>query len=1169
MIGKLFKITAAFALVGLICCIPAYIFVFRILPERDPDNQFNRDSILQVLSGETRVYYNDGDELLGAFFDANHRIYVPYGDIPKDIVNALIAAEDAGYWNHNGFSLQGFVRAMVANIKSGHMRQGGSTLTQQTAKNVLGREERSIKAKWKELINALRLETHFSKEDILEFYLNQFHVSGTGKGVAIAAQYFFDKELKDLSLAECAFIAGSVKGPFNYDPFIQRTEERRERAIKRGEDRLRYVLGRMVEEKYIDKEQMDEALAQPLRFKHGNFRFSVSTTLERIDEKLSSDFYQKLFEEKDIGDWRKAQLEIVSTLDAKSQDAAKRALQTNISNLQMQLGGFMLPKAQYANKAVSARKGDYLYGAIDTVLYDDKGGLKALRLSFGQLKGEVGTESLKEFGKQVGKDPAAVLGNQTKKGAILLVSVTDETKVNGFVPCKIETEPVLQGGLIAIKNGKVVASQGGFHNTDFDRSFKALRQLGSSWKPILYALALKHNWNYLSMLENDYNVFQYVNQFYYPRPDHKNKGDLVTIAWSATRSENIASIWLLDHLLDKLNQDEFNSVAQENGYARLSDEDTKAYFARLRDKFGLTLKEDVKREIEFTRAQYALAAEYEAEEKFDRAIDVLDLRYGTYNDVAIKQAKKDDKIKAFIAHNFKDYSEILRKREVQELDPDLSEALPPLDSVKLFRNFTLGDLKRITVKMQPVNSEVDYLDAEHLRYWPDFRRSLSMAEYARFAHEIGINQKLQKVFSMPLGVNEITLAEISTAYQSILTGKVYKCKDGDWNEPCFIKEIKKDGQTIFRNSVESKVILDSLVTSQMGAMLRSVFTNGTARSQVGALTVTSPDKGTSLRYPALGKTGTTNDYRNVAFMGALPVYVTEKEAVALDTVVAIGSYVGFDNNKPLKSGKTRIAGASGGLPQWAAFAKEEIEILGTPNMIDFFDISMLAAGEVPLHLANERGQISVDPVTGFYIADASQGRPLPYIEVPGYVPPQIQEKAAEAIATTGIMTSMPMPGTMPAPAENNGAGAPAEAGPDAGAVQNAQNNDAGNGAVLNGAAASNNAALNGATLNGATLNGAATAPAQNAPAAEQASAPVSNGAAVINSAAPAGNAAAAPAPVENAPAEAPINSGTALNGAALNGAAAPAEPKAAMPKDDDWDLPAGMDGGAFVPIEAE
>ena len=1125
---KVLKILAAFALVGIICCIPAYIFVFKILPERDPDNQFNRDTILQVLSGETRVYYNDGNELLGAFFDANHRLYVPYGDIPKDIVNALIAAEDAGYWNHNGFSMQGFLRAMLANIKSGHMRQGGSTLTQQTAKNVLGREERSIKAKWKELINALRLETHFSKEDILEFYLNQFHVSGTGKGVAIAAQYFFDKELKDLSLAECAFIAGSVKGPFNYDPFIQRTEERKEKALKRGEERLRYVLGRMVDEGYIDQEQMNDALSEPLHFKHGNFRFSVSTTLERIDEKLSSEFYQKLFEQHDISDWRKAQLEIVTTLDARSQDAAKRALQNNISNLQMQLGGFVLPKAQYANKAVSARKGDYLYGAVDTVIHGEKGELKALRLSFGQLKGEVGEKSLKEFGKQVGKDPAVVLGNQMKKGAILLVSILDEKKVNGFIPCKIETEPVLQGGLVAIRNGKVVASQGGFHNTDFDRCFKALRQLGSSWKPILYALALKHKWNYMNVLENDFNVFQHVNQFYYPRPDHKNKGDLVSIAWAATRSENIASIWLLDHLLDKLSQEEFNSVAQENGFARNPDEDSKAYFERLRDKFGLTMKEGVKREIEFTKAQYALAAQYESEEKYERAIDVLDLRVGTYNDIAMKQAKKDEKTRAFVGHNFKNYSEILHKREVQELDPDLSEALPPLDSVKLFRNFTLGDVKRLTVMMAQVDPESDYLDAAHLRYWPDFRRSLSMAEYARFAHEIGINQKLQKVFSMPLGVNEITLAEISTAYQSILTGKVFKCKDGEWNEPCFIKEIKKDGQSIFKNSVESKVILDSLITSQMGAMLRSVFVNGTARSQVNALTVVSSDKSTSLRYPALGKTGTTNDYRNVAFLGAIPTYVSEKEGIALDSVVAIGSYVGFDNNKPLRSGRTRIAGASGGLPQWAAFAKEEIEILGTPEYIDFFDISMLAEGEVPLHLANERGQITVDPMSGFYIADASQGRPLPYIEAPGFVPPQVQEKAAETIATEGIMTSMPMPmaGAAPAEAGSENAGS-AQAG-----AQTAETAPAGSeqaAATQAQASAAQNAEQAGTTADAPSAQAAPTAPAA-APATEQ-------------------PAAAQSATQPAAPASAPK--------------------AAAMPKDDDWDLPAGMDGGAFVPIEAE
>ncbi len=1093
-LSKVFKIVAAFALVGLICCIPVYIVVFKILPTHDPDNQFNRATILQVLSGETRVYYNDGEQLLGAFFDANHRVYVPYGDIPTNIVNALIAAEDAGYWHHDGFSIYGFTRAMVSNIKSGHMRQGGSTLTQQTVKNIFGREERSIKEKWKELINALRMENHFTKEEILEFYLNQFHVSGTGKGVAIAAQYFFNKDLKDLTLAECAFIAGSVKGPFNYDPFIQRSAERRERAIARGRERLEYVLGRMVEEKYISQEDMDEALEKPLAFNHGNFRFSVSTMLDRIEEKLDGEYFQKKFESEGIEDWRKAQLSITTTIDAKSQDAAKTALQSNISGLQMQLGGFVLPKAQFANRAQSARKGDYLYGSVDSVIVDDKGSLKSIMLSFGQLKGLVSEEAVKDFAKKAGGDVNKILAPQLKKGAILLVSVMDNKTVDGFAPCQIETEPVLQGGLFAIQNGNVIASQGGFHNTGFDRSFKAVRQLGSSWKPILYALALKYHWNYLDVLENDFNVFQFVNQFYFPRPDHKNKGDIVSIAWATTRSENIASIWLLEHLLDKVSPEEFQEIAAENGYAREENEDTKKYFERLRDKFGLIMKDEIKREIEFTKAKDALTERYKNEGKEDKARAVQNLRYGTFNDVAIKQAKKDSKIIGFINHNYKRYSEILRERQAKELDP--AAELPPLDSVVLFDAFTLADMKRLATMIEPVDGEADYLDADHIRFWPDFRRSLAFAEYARFAKEIGIHQKLQKVFSMPLGVNDITLAEISTAYQTMLTGKIFKCLDGDWTDPCFIKEIKnRDGKVIFKNSVESKEILGDSITSQMAVMLHSVFVNGTAHSQYSNMTVASPDKAITLRYPALGKTGTTNDYRNVAFLGAIPTYIQEKNAIVLDSVIAIGSYVGFDDNKPLKSGRTRIAGASGGLPQWASFAKQEIEILDIPNKIDFLDISMIAAGEVPLTLPNERGQLTVDPMTGTIMAGASaeQGRPLPWIDVPGFTPPQVQSVAAESVAENGIMVSLPMP-----------AMEQAEAAP-----------------------------------------------------AESATAVVSTSVAATDSTIPAPSAEAAE----------PIPSTQTTTATA----AQPAQPKAAaMPKDDDWDLPAEFDSkNAFVPIEAE
>lgn len=241
------KIAVALSIVGLLCLIPLYVIVFRILPTRDPDGVFNREYILSELSGESRVYYRDGERLLGSFFDVNHRIYVPYGEIPENIVNALVSAEDARYFEHGGFDITGFSRAMLHNIRAGRLVQGGSTLTQQTVKNIYGREERSVKAKWKELIDALRMERHFSKEEILEFYLNQFHVSGTGKGVAIAAQYFFNKELKELSLAECAFIAFG-QGAIQLRPLYPEKPgaPRPGRPTRTGA--LEDVLGRMVEE---------------------------------------------------------------------------------------------------------------------------------------------------------------------------------------------------------------------------------------------------------------------------------------------------------------------------------------------------------------------------------------------------------------------------------------------------------------------------------------------------------------------------------------------------------------------------------------------------------------------------------------------------------------------------------------------------------------------------------------------------------------------------------------------------------------------------------------------------------------------------------------------------------------------------------------------------------
>src|SRR5665647_3167268 len=174
--------------------------------------------INEILGRESPVFYRDGQNKLGVLFEGIHRQYLTYNELPKNFIDALVAAEDNQFFRHFGIDIPGIIRAMLVNLKAGKVVQGGSTITQQTAKNLFKRESRSLQAKLKELLFALRLEQKYSKEKILEFYSNQFFVSGNGHGLGVAARYFFDKEPQELSLLECAFIAGSVKRPNYYNP---------------------------------------------------------------------------------------------------------------------------------------------------------------------------------------------------------------------------------------------------------------------------------------------------------------------------------------------------------------------------------------------------------------------------------------------------------------------------------------------------------------------------------------------------------------------------------------------------------------------------------------------------------------------------------------------------------------------------------------------------------------------------------------------------------------------------------------------------------------------------------------------------------------------------------------------------------------------------------------
>lgn len=204
----------------------------------------------------TRLYASDGSLLIE--YAEERRVFIDFTDMPPQLVNAFVAAEDQNFWTHPGIDIQGITRAVINNTLGAmgfHTNfSGASTITQQVAKNFFLTSERTLSRKIKEAILALRLERTFSKQHIMTLYLNQIFLGARAYGVGSAALMYFNKPVSELSLAECAFLASLPKAPNN-----------RDRAV----ERRNYVLRRMVAEKYITQEQADAAAAEPLNINSG------------------------------------------------------------------------------------------------------------------------------------------------------------------------------------------------------------------------------------------------------------------------------------------------------------------------------------------------------------------------------------------------------------------------------------------------------------------------------------------------------------------------------------------------------------------------------------------------------------------------------------------------------------------------------------------------------------------------------------------------------------------------------------------------------------------------------------------------------------------------------------------------------------------------------------
>jgi penicillin-binding protein 1A len=436
----------------------------------------------------TRVHAGDGS--LIAEYARERRLYLPIQAVPKLVVGAFLSAEDKNFYRHSGVDPEGVVRAVVANFQRGK-KQGASTITQQVAKNFLLSNEQTLERKVREALIALRIEATYSKERILELYLNEIFL-GTltpGRnlhGIAAAALDYFGKSVHELTLAESAYLAALPKGPNNYHPF-RRTQE----AIARRNQ----IIDLMVDNKYTTREEAEKAKALPLGINPRNVSPNTIASgyfAEEVRRDISERYGEKKLYE--------GGLSVRTTLDPKMQAVARKALTDGLVRFDEARGWHgVVQKVDLIGREWGLALSDL------PVLGDVRPWRLAVVLEVAGGQARVGLQPVRDAAGQVSRERE--LGIVTAEGAritrkgvnglstgdVIYVEPTDKQG-----QYRVRQIPEISGALVAMDphTGRVHAMVGGFSydQSEFNRATQAQRQPGSSFKPFVYATALDNGY---------------------------------------------------------------------------------------------------------------------------------------------------------------------------------------------------------------------------------------------------------------------------------------------------------------------------------------------------------------------------------------------------------------------------------------------------------------------------------------------------------------------------------------------------------------------------------------------------------------------------------------------------------------------------------------------------
>jgi len=957
----------------------------------DASTRIQRGAIDRIIASESPVYYDDGETPIGVFFEKTHRKYIHFSEIPKVFIKALIAAEDGNFFSHKGVDLKAALRALIANIKSGKVVQGGSTISQQTAKNIFRREKRSYGAKLRELVQAFLLERKYTKEEILEMYINQFFVTGYGKGLGIAAQCFFDKEAKNLDLVEAAFIAGSVKGPNRYNPFIKKSEAERNHARELARQRKDYVLKNMFKLNFITRDQYLKAKEMTVPFKEGKITYRLNVILDYIREQLESDYFRSVLDEQGVNNTAASGISIYTSINREIQKAALTSLRTHLPLMDVKLNGYsalQIPDmSRDLFKKGSKKQSSLPFMAQITHIDTDTDHCR-LVVSWGRSGGIINFEGIKpmaqawlkwKLGNSVVLDKKYVrmflknfhVGDTVPVQMIPLSGGTGETRM------MLSRIPELEGGVIVLQKGMVKAMVGGFLDRFFNRAVDAKRQLGSIFKPIVYTAALQLKWNSLDPLRNTRDMFQFENTFYLPHPDHEPKSETVSMVWAGAKSENLATVWLLYHLTDHLNMSEFRQVMRMVDLDRNKGESYLEYKKRIRDHLGVVVNTEALKEAAFKKSVKEITSDiifggheeilnnlkrlhfnldrrrFNPENPEERSILRfsfqrlhalnMNMKTGYQATAELLNQQQDNMSPEENSILLESLRNLYRTEDEEKLEKIIytenPESLSPSPLVPLtlewMRNRSLpiktGEVwidglftsetldliqKNITGNLRTLSTYKRY-DPEVLFWARDFRTLVNLSYVVYLSKQMGISSRLAPVLSFPLGPNAISISEAALAYQTIMTGRIYPIAPDENLSmiPMITKIVDRDGDILWEFRPKPVKVLSGRVSGLVSEILRKVMETGTGQKAKDEVSVYG------IPIPSFGKTGTANRFTNSSFVGFIPGSNEDTGQLDIQEGYVIASYVGYDDNRPMKAQHLAIYGASGALPLWIDTAK--------------------------------------------------------------------------------------------------------------------------------------------------------------------------------------------------------------------------------------------------------